>query len=158
MTLGETPLSLPLVHNQQSSLSPAFGVMSSKLPTAGQGKEWHSLCYTVLRLEETKQTDNQMSTSAQNVEYATRASAEPRIWALIHRKDSFQKEGRLPYGKLSIRLRNLYNAEVQVLSESQAEFSLHPKIVNVNTKTSLLLHRTLHHAPWLNQDQVMSFN
>lgn len=81
----------------------------------------------------------------------------PEFGLLIHRKDSFQKEGRLPYGKLSLRLRNLYSAEVQVLSESQAELSLHPKIVNVSTKT-LLLHRAPHQAPWLYQDQVMSFN
>lgn len=54
-------------------------------------------------------------------------------------------------GRSVIGLRGLCNAERQVLCDSQAGFSLYPQIVNVNTKTPLLLHRTQFCA----HDQVM---
>lgn len=124
--LGETPSRSPSCAQQQSSLSPAFGVTLCKLPAAGQEKG-HSLCYTDLSKPKRliMKCPGLLRTLGIHTELQLKNFGSNPENAVSRRK------GHCLMGRSVIRLRGLCNAEV--LCDSQAGFSVHPKIVNVNT-------------------------
>lgn len=125
VTWGETPSRSPSCA-QQSSLSPAFGVTLS----SWAGKRG-TVCATLSDLSKQKRLlmkcPGLLRTLGIHTELQLKSSGS------LHPENAVsRRKGHCLMGRSVIRLRSLCNAEVQVLCESQAGFSLHPEIVNVN--------------------------